>query len=138
MEILTGILAFLEIASLVFTLRDKLTMTKDEKTVLSEGLINIGHLIYSVAEDLNQGKYPAGKCHQMELYAANLENILKNKISEKDLQRLKEALNQSLNVEKLLGELNNQTPEIKNKNLEMLEIAGSSFIASGEMIKLKY
>ena len=138
MEILTGILAFLQIANLVFTLRDKLKTTEDEKAALSEGLINIGHLIYSVAEDLNKGQYPGGKCHQMELYAANLESILKNKISEKDLERLREALNQSLNVEKLLGELNSQTPESKNKNIEILEIAGSSFIASGEIIKLKY
>lgn len=137
MEILAGITAFLQIANLIFSIREKLEITKEEKISLSEGLINIGNLIKSVAEDLNKGIYPAGKCHQMELYAGELKNILDKKISEKDMNRLQDDLQRALHVERLLGELNNISLESKEKNIELLEIAASSFIASGEIIKLK-
>lgn len=137
MEILSGITALLQIANLIFSLRDKLEITKEEKLTLSEGLINVGNLINSVAQDLNKGIYPAGKCHQMELYAVELENILKDKMSDKDKQRLSDYLSQSLQVERLLSELNNISLEAKDKNIELMEIAASSFITSGEIVKLK-
>lgn len=137
MEIISGILAFLQIANLFFTVREKLELSKDQKQAVGNGLINIGNLIYSVAKDLSQGTYPAGKCHQMEIYAGELTSILDGKLLEKDQTKLIECLNQSLKVERLLGDLNNISLEAKDKNIELLEIAASSFIASGEVIKMK-
>lgn len=137
MEILAGITAFLQIANLIFNIRDKLEIPKEDKVTLGDGLINIGNLIRSVAEDLNKGVYPAGKCQQMDLYAGELNNILKGQFSEKDAARLNDYLSQALHVERLLGELNNISLEAKDKNIELLEIAASSFIASGEIVKLK-
>lgn len=137
MEILAGVTAFLQIANLIFKIRDRLEISKEDKITLGDGLINIGNLIRSVAEDLNKGIYPAGKCQQMDLYAGELNNILKGQFSEKDALQLNDYLNQALHVERLLGELNNKSLEAKNKNIELLEISASSFIASGEIVKLK-
>lgn len=137
MEILAGITAFLQIANLIFNIRDKLEIPKEDKISLGDGLINIGNLIKSVAEDLNKGIYPAGKCHQMDLYAGELNNIIKNQLSEKDKERLADYLSQALHVERLMGELSNISLQAKDKNIELLEIAASSFITSGEIVKLK-
>lgn len=137
MELLTGILCLLQIANMIFNLRDKLEMSKEEKQALSELLINVGNLINDVSNDLDKNIYPHSKCLEMEMYAHQLKSILDKKMSENEAAKLSDLLNESIRVEKLLGELNNLSLESKDKNIELLRIAASSFKTSGEIVKLK-
>lgn len=137
MEVLTTILCLLQIGNLIFSIRDKLEMTKEEKQALSELLVNIGNLIKDVSYDLEKNVYPHSKCYQMELYANDLKNLLKGKMTEQQVLKLEEYLSESIRVEKLLGELNNLPLENKDRNLEILRMSAVSFITSGEIIKVK-
>lgn len=137
MELLTGILCLLQIANIIFNLRDKLEMPREEKQALSKLLINIGNLIEDVSNDLHKNIYPHAKCLEMEMYAIQLKEILTGKVSDEKINKLSELLNESIRVEKLLGELNNISLEAKDKNIELLQMAASSFRTSGEIILLK-
>lgn len=136
MEIITGILGFLQIANLVISLKDKLSTSVEEKLVAGDLIINIGHLLMSVSEDLEKNVYPHGKCSQMEVYAHQLKDILKNKLSHQDFDTLQQTLNQSLKVEKLLGELNLIDNQKREQNLNSLKTAAGKFIAFGEILKI--
>lgn len=137
MEVLTAITCLLQIANMIFNLRDKLEMTKEQKQALSDLLIKIGNLINEVSVDLEKNIYPHTKCLDMEMYAIELKEILTGKISDEKVNKLSELLNESIRVEKLLGELNNISLEAKDKNIELLQMAASSFKTSGEIILLK-
>lgn len=137
MEILTGILCLLQIANMVFNLRGKLEVSKEDKKLLGETIHNIGVLVDSVADDLEKNIYPHSKCYQMELYANEFKAIVKGKVSEQDMDKLVNLLNESLKVERLLGEMNNISLESKDKNIELLHMAASSFKTSAEILQLK-
>lgn len=137
MEILTAIACLLQIANMIFNLRERLELTKDQKQALSELLNNIGILINHVSLDLEKNIYPHDKCLQMEIYANELKNILSKKMKPDEIDKLNKLLNESVKVEKLFGELNNLSIESKVRNLELLGIASSSFVTSGEIIKIR-
>lgn len=137
MEILTAIACLLQIANMIFNLRDRLELTKEQKQALSELLNNIGSLINHVSLDLEKNIYPRDKCLQMEIYANELKNILNKKMKDDDIDKLSKLLDESIKVERLLGELNNLSFENRDKNLELLRMASSSFVTSGEIIKIR-
>lgn len=137
MEILTAILCFLQVANISFTMLDRFKPTDKDREVLSEILLQIGILLNSVVEDLENKMYPHGKCSEMEKYAQKLKFILQGKMSGEEISELSKMLNESLQVERLLGELNNLSEENKKKNIEMLQTAAGCFVAWGNMARLK-
>ena len=135
MEILAGILCFLQIVDIALSVKDRYKHIVN-KEAISELLINIGQTLYSVADDLDNGQYPHGKCMQMWEYLNGFSEQVKGKIKDDQYQRLLELLNKSYQVEKLCGELTQLSVDQKKKNVLKLRMAAGSFVAVGEMIKV--
>lgn len=136
MEILTAILCFLQVANMSFTVLDRFKTTDKEREVLSNVLLQIGILLNTVADDLEKAVYPHGKCREMEHYAQQLKLVLQGKMSGEEIAELSKMLNESLQVERLLAELNNLSEENKKGNLEMLRTAAGSFMAWSNLSKI--
>lgn len=137
MEIISGILGFLQIVNLIISLKEKISHSKEETTSLGNLLIDIGNLLFSVSEDLEKNIYPHGKCSQIEVYAQQLECLVKGYLDPKQLDILHEHLQSSLQIEKLLGQLNCLSAEEKLENLNTLKTASGKFVAFGEILKIK-
>jgi len=137
MEILSAILCFLQIANISLSLKDKFKTSDTDKEILSNSLLNMGNLLNSVADDLEQGIYPHGKCAEMEIYAHQLKSVLKDKMTVEEVDKLSGYMNESLQVERLLGQLNQLSKEQKQENLKLLRMAAGSFVAYSTVVKLK-
>lgn len=136
MEILTAVLCFLQIANISFTMLERFKPNDKDKEILSSVLLHIGRLLDSVSDDLNKGIYPHGKCKEMEHYAQKLKELLQGKMTTTEIQELSQLLNDSMQVEKLLAELNNLSVPDKKENINLLKSASGSFLAWGSMCKL--
>jgi len=137
MPILAGILVFLQIAQIVFSLKDKV-LNKDEKSNVSGFLNGIGDLLENVATDLETGVYPHSKCMQMfELLNGLNKDALKGKLPKEEIDKLHDLIEKSYQVEQLFGEYNSLTDEEKTMNLTVLKTAAGTFAATGKLIMVK-
>lgn len=135
MEILTGILCLLQITDIILQIKSKIT-SREEKQDISLLLKNIGDLVESVAEDLEQGIYSHNKCSQMEHFMYSLCNCLKGKIPQKEVDRLVGLMQQSVQVEQLFGQMQQLDEEGKKENINQLRSCAGSFIAMSQTVLL--
>jgi hypothetical protein len=135
MEILTGVLCFLQIVDLLFKVKDKVTV-KEDKESLHQYLKSVGLLLREVAEDFERNMYPHDKCMQMFTHMNYIKTELSGKISEEQLSNLSNLIEQSYRVEQLFGELQNLSEDQKNKNIVLIKTASGAFIATADLIKL--
>lgn len=134
-EVLAGVLCFLNIVDTVFKIKDKIN-TKDDKEGASHFLNKIGDLLDSVADDLEVSIYPHNKCSEMWSYLKGFESIMESKISVTERVILQNEISQAYQVEKLLGELNQLSPELRQKNIATIKSAAGSFRAASTIIRL--
>lgn len=134
-EILTGVLCFLNIVDTVFKVKDKLH-NKAEKEGASHFLAKIGDLLNSVADDLQNGVYPHDKCSEMWSYLKGFQSIMESKIGVAECTILQDEIGNAYQVEKLLGELNGLSPGDRQKNIAAIKSAAGSFHAASLIIKL--
>ena len=133
MEILTGILCLLQIADIALKVKDKI-VSREEKQSVSVLLKNIGELVDSVAADLEQNVYSHNKCAQMEHFMHSLHNCLKGKITQEQVDKLVQLMQQSVQVEKLFGQMQQLDDVTKKENINQLRSSAGSFIAISQTI----
>lgn len=137
MQILSGILVFLQIAQMVFSLKDKI-LNKNEKENVGGFLTNISGLLENVAGDLEIGVYPHSKCMQMrELLNGLNEDVLKGKLPQDEIDKLQSLIEKSYQVEQLFREYNSLNAEEKTMNLTVLKTTAGTFAATGKLIMVK-
>lgn len=135
MEILTGILCLLQIADISFKVKDRID-NQEEKQTVSALLKNIGDLIDTVAADLEQNMYSHNRCGQMQHYMENLHVSLKGKMSNEQVDRLLELMQQSVQIEQLFGQMQNLDEKTKKENINLLRSAAGNFIAQSQLVLL--
>ena len=135
MEILSGILCFLNIVTTVDDFRRRLS-SKEDKQALSNFLNDIGTLLLSVSGDLQDGRYPHDKCSTMFEYLTNIQSVLKGKLPEDELEKLQTWIEESYRVEQLLGQLNQLSPEERQYNIDTLRSISGRFVAFSKMTLL--
>lgn len=137
MELLAGITALLSIVDLGFKIHERIADRKNPE-FLSETLQKIGTLINEVADDLQTGIYPHGRCAQLEQYLRGVDAIFSaGKLRETEKERMQTALIDAVRIEALLGQLNSLTDEQKSFNLNMLRSISGSYIALSQLVKLQ-
>lgn len=136
MELLTTITSLLSAGDMFMSLRDRYR-SRTNKDTLALWLIELADLIESVAEDLNQGRYPHSKCAQMQFYLAAFYDMIKNELSTEYKQKLFDLVDESYKVERLLGQLNNLTEQEKQINLNKMREAAGIFRGMSDYLKLK-
>ena len=135
MEILSGILCFLNIVTAVDDFRRRLS-SKEDKQALSDFLNDIGTLLLSVSGDLQDGRYPHDKCSTMFEYLTNMKSVLKGKLPEDELEKFQTWIEESYRVEQLLGQLNQLSPEERQYNIDTLRSISGRFVAFSKMTLL--
>jgi hypothetical protein len=135
MEILTGILCLLQITEILFKVKEKIN-SQDEKQKVSNLLNGIGDLIDSVAVDLEQNVYSHNKCSQMEHFMHSLHNCLKGKITQEQVDKLVQLMQQSVQVEQLFGQMQQLDDVTKKENINQLRSSAGSFTAMSQTILL--
>lgn len=134
MEILSGIKIFLDIADTVYSFVKKSSDTDKEAAL--QVLTDIGNLLQEVAIELDQSRYPHEKCAMMFEYMHGLKKVLKGQMSEDEVNRLQNMIEESYRVEQLLGQLN-QLPEMERSfNINMIRAAAGSFWGVSKLIKV--
>lgn len=136
MNILSGILCFLNIIDTVFKVKERLIKPVD-KAAASGFLGHIGKLLGEVADELEAGRYPHGMCQEMWHYLDNLKAVLATVVDEVNLQYLVEQIAASYRVEQLTGELHSVDAVAKTENIRVLRSAAGSFTALANIIRLK-
>lgn len=134
-EILTGVLCFLNIVDVAFKVKDKFK-GQQEKEGASYFLNRIGDLLNAVANDLEKNIYPYDKCSEMQGYLTGFQSVLKNKIPDEQLVYLETQIAQAYQVERLLGELNQMTPALRQVNINTLKNTAGSFYAASTLVKM--
>jgi hypothetical protein len=135
MEILTGVMCLLQVADMIFKLKDKIN-NQEEKQAVSILLKNIGELVDSVAADLEQNVYSHNKCAQMEYHMQNLCSCLKGKISQEQVDRLVQLMQQSVQVEQLFGQIQQLNKKSKLENINRLRHGAGNFTAMSQTVLL--
>ena len=135
MEILSGILCFLNIVTAVDDFRRRLS-SKEDKQAISNFLNDIGTLLLSVSGDLQDGRYPHDKCSMMFEYLTNMKSVLKGKLPEDELEKFQTWIEESYRVEQLLGQLNQLSPEERQYNIDTLRSISGRFVAFSKMTLL--
>lgn len=136
MNILPGILCFLNIIDVVFKIKERLIKPVD-KAAASTFLGHIGATLNVVADELEAGRYPHGKCQEMWHYMDELKGVLASTLDEAHLVYLTERIAESYRVEQLAGQLFNTDPAAKVENISVLRSAAGSFTAVANIIRLK-
>ena len=134
-EILTGVLCFLNIIDMVLKVKDKLT-TKEDKQALSAFLSSIADLLSDVASDLEKNQYPYQKCSMMFGYLNDMKEHLRGKLDADKIDELHKLIEDSFRVEQLFMELNKLSADQKEFNINALKSASGRFAAFSGMIKL--
>lgn len=135
LEVLTGVLCFLNIVDTVFKVRDKI-VSKEDKESTSSLLEAISHLLIEVADSLDKNIYPHDKCSEMHYYLNNLQQVLSNKIDNSKILELEKQIQDAYSVEQLLGQLNQLNVVERNNNINLLKSISGSFKAASTLIKL--
>ena len=135
MEILSGILCFLNIVTAIVDFRDRLS-SKEDKEALSVFLRDVGTLLLSVSDDLQARRYPHDKCAVMFEYLTNMKNVLNGKLPDDELEKLQTWIEESYRVEQLLGQLNQLPPEERQHNVNMLRTISGRFVAFSKLTLL--
>ena len=133
--ILDIVKSFLEIVDYSFKIKDRLIPPLDKESI-SYFLLKISELLSSVADDLEQSRYPHDKCGEMWSYMNSLQDKLKVKFDKNDLNSLNKLIHDCYQVELLLGQLNNLSQELKILNINKLREASGKFKAASELIKI--
>jgi hypothetical protein len=120
---------------MIFKLKDKIS-DREEKQRVSALLKDIGELVDSVAADLEQNVYSHNKCAQMEYHMQNLCSCLKGKISQEQVDRLVQLMQQSVQVEQLFGQMQQLDNEIKKENINQLRHGAGNFTAMSQTVLL--
>ena len=132
MEILSGILCFLNIVTAIVDFRDRLSSKQDKQT-LSDFLCDIGTLLLTVSDDLQAGRYPYDKCSTMYEYLTNMKSVLKGKLPDDELEKLQTWIEESYRVEQLLGQLNQLSSEERQYNIDTLRSISGRFVAFSKL-----
>lgn len=135
MEILTGILAFLHIIELLCKL-PKQIIPEDKRIAAGDLLITIGNQLNAIADDLAAHQYPHARCAEMFQYLTKLDSILSPYMSEYEVNRLINLVNECYRVEQLYAQLEQLAPVVHAQNISMLRTAAGTFIATGNLIKI--
>lgn len=135
MDILSGIMCFLNIVNTVFTIKDKISHGKNKENV-GQFLIDIGNLLNEVSIEIEQNRYPHDKCSIMFEYMNGLKNALADKMEEEQIITLQSLIEESYRVEQLLGQLNQLTSEEKSYNINMLKSIAGRFIGLGKLVSV--
>lgn len=135
MEMLAGVLCFLNIVEVGFKIKERLRGSQ-EKEGASYFLNKIGELLNSVAIDLERNVYPHDKCTEMWSYLKGFESVLADKLPPEQLKELQGQINEAHRVEKLLGELQNVSNEGRQQNINLLKSTAGSFFAASTLVKL--
>lgn len=135
LEVLTGVLCFLNIVDTVFKVRDKIVSLEDKKSA-SFFLQKIGTTLNEVAASLENNVYPHDKCSEIYSYLINFKTILNDKISTDKIQELDNYISNAYRVEQLLGQLNQLRVDERIENINILKSTAGSFIAASTIINL--
>lgn len=135
MEILTGILAFLHIVELLFKLPKQL-IPQEQRVAAGDLLIIIGDQLNAIADDLAAHQYPHARCAEMFQYLTKLDNVISPYMSEDEVHRLVNMINECYRVEQLYSQLEQLVPEVHAQNISMLRTAAGTFAAMGNLIKI--
>lgn len=135
MEILTGILAFLHIVELLFKLPKQL-IPEGKRAAAGDLLIIIGNQLNAIADDLAEHQYPHARCAEMFQYLTKLDSILSPYMSEDEINRLIDLVNECYRVEQLYAQLEQLAPVVHAQNIAMLRTAAGTFTAVGNLIKI--
>jgi len=135
MEILTGIMCLLQISDMIFKLKDKIS-DREEKQRVGALLKDIGELVDSVATDLEQNVYSHNKCAQMEHHMQNLHSCLKGKMPQKQVDKLVQLMQQSVQVEQLFGQIQQLNEKSKLENINRLRHGAGNFTAMSQTVLL--
>lgn len=136
MELLAAITALLNIVELGFKIHERVISTKERIAALSETLQSIGALINEVADDLQAGIYPHGRCAQLEQYLHSVDRIFtESMLRDAEREKLQTALIDAVRIEALLGQLNSLSEMQKTFNLNMLRSISGSYAALSQIVK---
>lgn len=136
MELLATIAALLNIIELGFKIHERVAPTKERIAALSETLQSISTLINEVADDLQIGIYPHGRCAQLEQYLHNLDRIFtEGKLRDSEQEKFRTLLTDAVRIEALLVQLNGLSETQKTFNLNMLRSISGSYAALSQIVK---
>lgn len=135
MELLATIAALLNIVDLGFKIHERIK--SDKKHVDSAEIFDrIAALLNEVANDLERGIYPHGRCSELEVYLRSIDSLFDSvKLREHERQRFRSYLNDAVRIEALLGQLNNSSDVVRSFNLNMLRSISGSFAALAQLSK---
>lgn len=135
MEILATVLAILKVLDMTFKVHDRVVQA-EQRPVISDTLQKISVLLDIVANDLEAGIYPHGRCAELAEYLNNIDRLLEGKLRDTDVQRFKEYLRDAVQIEQLSGQMNSCDPTVKAYNINMLRSASGSYNALSVLIKV--
>lgn len=136
MDILTGILAFLQVADLAVKVKNNLFNDTESKNRIADLYDDIGNLMSTVADQLTDGKYPHDKCAQMAGLLYGFKTVLNGKVDASDIERLESILDTASRVEQLFGQLNSCTAETKHYQLLALKQAAGTFKSEAMLLRV--
>ena len=136
MNILPGILCFLNIVDTIFKVKDKVFKPVDRDGI-SSLLKSIGELLSVVADELEAGRYPHSRCQEMWHYLDDLKAVLNPVLTDPQIVHLTEQIAASYRIEQLAGQLQSIGSSIRAENLLVLRAASGSFTALSNLVKIK-
>lgn len=136
MSILSGILCFLEIADLVFKVKEKFT-SKPDKEKYAVFLHLVGELLLDVSNHLEEGRYPHDKCQEMWHYLQELRSAMKSVLTDEQAGHLVAQITEAHRVEQLFGQMGVLNQQEKAEQLQAIRSAAGSFIAVSNLLRVK-
>lgn len=135
MELLAGILAFLQVAEIAVKIKNEwMNESTEVKKNLAELYNQIGDLMSEVTDDLQSNIYPHDKCARMAGLLHGFRTALTGKTDEATILRLENILDTASRVEQLLGQLNSCTIENKYQQILALRQAAGTFKAEAMLL----
>lgn len=133
MEILITALSILGIAEKILSLKEKFTKTNEVHYFLS----STADCLKTVAEGLRDGVYPNEKCAQLNYSYGKILELLKDRVDSKDFAELESQMKTAINVERLFGEIQDLSAELKEANIKKVEAAAGTFYSVASYVKLQ-
>jgi len=135
-ETLEGISVLINIGTSLIELKKKLFNSNRRKEI-AEWVYELGKLVDDLAEYFKRKEYPNQTCSRMQYLYTVFDDIVRDAITQREEENLKELIFKTINIEKTYGEFINLEEFDQSTYIQELYSISGSILGIADFLKYK-
>lgn len=133
LDIVNGIFS---VGQKLFALRDELSKAKAQrKEPVAVFLMGVADCIEGTSAELAQGRYPHGRCMELLTHAQGMGAAIGDLVGDKKAEELGLQLQEVYQIERLCGELAQDSDHERTRKLSVLDQSAGLFRATAAVVR---